>query len=300
MWCRYRGVTDEPIAVADGVPQKEFSISRKGYNPAEVGEYLAEVDVAFRELEEYAARLKHELAEARAEISRLEASEQAAIDSAMLAVFDAKERVMERARLKAQEIVDEARAATGIEPDDGGSSASTVARDVERDGLIEVTGRDVEDLETATPSAPKTDEATSAVPAFSDGLGPDEILRQMLREADTIRSQIEAGMATAFDQIDRMQRDAEDRATALLDEARSEASRLRSASKGGEAETATGDRSADEPESGRPSRYSRNSAKLPRIGNDAGVSVLASMNQLRIKLREAEDVARQVQDPPAS
>ena len=47
-------VTEEAIAVEEGASQKEFSIVRKGYDPAEVQEHLAEYDVALRELEEYA------------------------------------------------------------------------------------------------------------------------------------------------------------------------------------------------------------------------------------------------------
>jgi hypothetical protein len=132
----------------------------------------------------------------------------------------------------------------------------------------------------------------------------------MLREADAIRSQLESGMATAFDQIEKMQREAEDRATAMLDEARHETTRLRSAGRDSlsaqhardseDQITVPSDDSDDDIPRDLRSRYSKNSAKLPRIGNDTGVSVLASMNQLRNKLREAEEVARQVQEPPAS
>ena len=69
-----------------------------------------------RDLEEYAGRLKQELAEARVQIKRLEETEQDAVDRAMLAVFDSKERILERARQKALEIENEARLAAGMPP----------------------------------------------------------------------------------------------------------------------------------------------------------------------------------------
>jgi cell division septum initiation protein DivIVA len=295
------------MATEEEKPKKEFSISRKGYTPDEVETYLTECDVAFRELEEYAARLKHELAEARSEIARLGTLEQDAIDRAMLVVFDAKERILERAREKAQEIEDEARARAGLEPAAEESPPDTDTEDLSE--LLEAIAREDELLPIPVSSA---DSLAAAPPATQtpDGSQQNDVLSQMLREADAIRSQLESGMATAFDQIEKMQREAEDRATAMLDEARHETTRLRSAGRDSlsaqhardseDQITVPSDDSDDDIPRDLRSRYSKNSAKLPRIGNDTGVSVLASMNQLRNKLREAEEVARQVQEPPAS
>lgn len=306
-------VTDEPIATDEGVPSKEFSTVRKGYNPIEVDEYLAEVDVAFREFEEYAARLKQELAEAKIEMARLEASEQASIDGAMIAVFDAKERIMERARLRAQEIEDEAHAGVQTMSKAEESSDDIGTPGADTDEMIDSARWDVVNPETAEQLATNSVEDSAEVAALEDSAESNKIMREVLEEAYTIRSQLEAGMAAALDEIGRLQRDAEGRATALLDEARSEARHLRSAGKAAGAETgairdatsAPGARSRrhealDDPKSDRPSRYSRNSAKLPRIGTDSGVSVLASMNELRNKLREEDEASRQVQEPPAS
>lgn len=302
---RYKRVPDESMIPDGGVPKKEFSIARKGYEPEEVDGYLAEYDVAFRELEEYAARLKQELAEARSEIRRLEVSAQASMDNAMQAVFDAKERIMERARQKALQIQNEARVASGMAP----VAVESVDTEYLDDGS-DLTGS----VGLDTPSAQqRTDDESSPAVAVTATEGPDptEVLRQMLTEAESIRTRLESGLASAFGEMERMQHDAEARAAELLEDARIEAAMLRRAGetagkthpKPSEPKvevTLTPEGSAEVVPGERRSRYSRNSAKLPSIGEDAGGSVLSSMNQLRSKLREAEEVALQVKDPSAS
>ncbi|MDJ0496544.1 MAG: DivIVA domain-containing protein [Acidimicrobiia bacterium] len=293
---------EDTSAAAEGVPEKEFAITRKGYNPEEVDAHLAEIDVSFRELEEYAARLKQELADARNEIRRLEAAEQESVDKAMLAVFDAKERVLDRARQKAREIENEARIAAGMAPLD--EEEVPAHGDEEFDELVGIVKRDTQRVAPIVVEQPAPAAATpppEPVPPAAAGPDPTEVLRQMLQEADAIRSQLENGLSSAFSEIERMQQNAEERAAAMLDEARREAAGLRSAGKdGSEAESKIEVTLAAEGNGEQRSRYSKNSAKLPRIGDNAGESVLASMNQLRNKLREAEAVAQQVQEPSAS
>lgn len=293
-------MTDDSVALEAGPQKKEFSIVRKGYDPDEVDAYRIESDVAFRELQEYAGRIKQELAEARFEISRLKASEQESIDNAMQAVFDAKDRIMERAKLRAREIEDEARVAAGFSPSPAPLPAA--------ESVSSPDGSQPEPPPTAGPSDAdpvKPIETDEVAPSSADGVDPSEILHQMLREADTIKSQLEAGMTAAFDQIEQMQHEAEDRAAVLLDEARREAARLRSGEEdtqlpGTTVEVTLPSGEDDEGQDERRSRYSRNSAKLPRIGSGDGQSVLASMNELRLKLHEVEDVAQEVQDLPTS
>ena len=314
-------VTEEAIAVEEGATQKEFSIVRKGYDPAEVQEHLAEYDVALRELEEYATRLKHELAEAKVEISRLQAAEQDSVDKAMLAVFDAKERIMERARLKAQEIEEEARVAAGLPPSDD-LDASLPLEDsepaIDEEELPAVGAvhfspesqkrpepqrqpvsqqEDLAELVAGVDVGSELLAELKAVDEDTDGPAADDILRQMVSEADTIKAQLEAGMSAALEEMERMQHEAETRAADLLDEARKEAIRLRSAGAdsklvGTTLEVTLAEGSGEEEKR---SRYSKTSAKLPRLGSDDGPSVLASMNQLRNKLREAEAAERQAQ-----
>ena len=303
-------MTDEPTAIEEAPSQKEFSIVRKGYDPAEVQEHLAEYDVALRELEEYATRLKHELAEAKVEITRLEAAEQDSVDKAMLAVFDAKERIMERARLKAQEIEEEARVAAGLPPSDDlvaslpPEDSDPAIDDEERPaaGAVQFAQQskkeDVAELVADIDVGSELLAELKAVDHDPEGPAADDILRQMVSEADTIKAQLEAGMSAALEEMERMQQEAETRAADLLDEARKEAIRLRSAGAdsklvGTTLEVTLSEGAAGEEE--KRSRYSKTSAKLPRLGSDDGPSVLASMNQLRNKLREAEAAERQSQ-----
>jgi hypothetical protein len=245
--------------------QHDFTIARKGYEPVEVDRLLAEYEEALRELEDYAARLNLELKEARLEISRLEAGEQESVDRAMLAVFDAKERIMERALERAREIEEAARHSAGLagpllEPDPVRATPEPLAEAV----ALAISGESVD---------------------------PETVLDKMLVEAEAIRNRLDSGLAAAFDHMEKVQRDAEVRAADLIADARREAALLKAAAaaRGPEVETAiavnlSGD-TAPGPE--RPSRYSRHTARLPRLGEDAGPSVLASMNGLRTKLRES-------------
>ena len=294
-------VLDDPMSPEGGEPKKEFSITRKGYDPAEVDEYLAEYDVAIRELEDHTTRLKQELKEAKEQIRRLERAEQESIDNAMNAVFAAKERILERARQKALEIENDALAAAGLPPVTVTTTPETPIGVV--DQLIDVEPQAALE-EPSLPERPAVDVAAQA----GNGGDPAAVLSQMLAEADAIRSQLENGLSAAFSEMQRMQQDAEVRATELLEEARQEAEQLRKAGEsGGKTHpkshettlqvTLPQDAAAD---GDRRSRYTKNSARLPRIGTEDGMSVLASMNQLRTRLKEAEEVALQLQDPPAS
>lgn len=284
-------MTGESVAAEGASAKKEFSPVRKGYDPAEVDEYLAEYDVAFRELEEYATRLQRELKETRLEIIRLQSSEQESIDKAMAAVFDSKDRIIDRAMAKALEIENQARATAGLP------------------AVAEPTGAMVAPQPARPVTPPQKNSPPLLEPAqSSDSAQPDDVLQRMLEEAETIRERLDDGLAAAFDQMEQMQQAAEGRAADLLEEARNEATRLRDAASGPRA--THGDETVievklpgDEPglTSGpRQSRYARNSAGLPRIGDDSGPSVLSVMNGLRTKLSESEDDDQTVQDSSAS
>jgi hypothetical protein len=279
-------VREEPTAEEHGVSKRDFSIARKGYDPAEVDRHLAESEEAFGDLEEYAARLKRELAEAKLEIARLKAAEQEAVDKAMRVVFEAKERILKQARLRANEIQDQARVA--IDPD---VANETIELPKSSPGIVE-DALSQADIALSLP-------VEAAAPPTQATTDPEAALRQLREEADTIRSQLQDGMASAFDEMNRMQREAETRAAALLDEARAAAAKVLPVA----GETIEVSLSSEADDAGPPhrnSRYSRNSARLPRIGDDAGESVLASMNVLRNKLREAEAEADTLQQPSVS
>jgi hypothetical protein len=243
-------------------PHQEFTIVRKGYDPEEVDKRLAEYEEAVRDLEIHAARLKHELKEARMRISRLEQSEQESVDRAMLAVFDAKERILGQALERARKIEEAARLSAGL------------------------------------PTAPQPDNESSAEALIAptplileDAADPQTVMQRMLEEAEAIRTRLDRGVAAAFEHMEQMQRAAEARAAELIAGVHREAEQLRGAAadEPSTAETAVTVNLAGEDgvATERPSRYSRNRARLPRLGEEGETSVLASMNGLRIRMREA-------------
>jgi len=274
-------VTEEHRASDDEGATKEFSIIRKGYDPAEVDRYLAEVEEAFLDLEEYASRLKHELNESRLTIQRLEAAEQESIDNAMLAVFAAKDRIIQGAMEKARQIEEQARSSAGLHLPEHPIAAeqrqpAVVAQEPEPKPSVAV--EPMVDTELLA-------ELTDVVGDMPVSVDPNAILQRMLEEAEAIRNKLDSGLAAAFDQMERMQLEAESRAEDMLAAARLEAARLRAAGK--PADTSIKVTLTDDGE--RPSRYSRNSASLPRIGSDDGDSVLAKMNSLRARLHDEDE-----------
>ena len=98
--CVTKGSPDLP----DALDKREFSVVRKGYDKKEVKAFLAEIEANFRELEKWAEQIKARLA-----IAEENDSKDDEVDQAMIAAFDAKERVLERARLQAEKIEADAR-----------------------------------------------------------------------------------------------------------------------------------------------------------------------------------------------
>ncbi len=91
------------------IDRREFGTSRKGYDKREVKEFLRELESNFRELERWAQDTKTRLQKAEFEAEKSRSSEGQSVDSAMVAVFDAKDRVLSRARKQAAKIEAEAR-----------------------------------------------------------------------------------------------------------------------------------------------------------------------------------------------
>ncbi len=125
-----KGSSDLPEAL----DKREFSVSRKGYDKKEVKAFLAEIETNFRDLEKWAKQTKTRLAIAEEKDSKDE------VDEAMIAAFDAKERVLERARLQAEKIEADARErAAAIEsgasvPADVDEATAALLADAERRG----------------------------------------------------------------------------------------------------------------------------------------------------------------------
>ncbi len=260
---------------------REFAIVRKGFDPAEVVKCLAEYDDNLRDLDEYARRLKRELKDARRQITTLKGAEQESIDNAMVAVFAAKDRIIEAATQRAREIEDQARSRAGllsseqISPDDGEAPQDSVQPEAAT-GVVDGAA-DSELLEQLSA-------VVGVDPA--DSVDPDHVLQKMLDEAETIRDRLDTGLAAAFDQMDEMQRAAEERAEDLLVAARLEAERIRSA--GTSSPALDIEVSLTDDPTRRPSRYSRNSAGLPRVGDNGDDSVLAKMGSLRTSISDMD------------
>jgi len=125
-------VTKDSPDLPEALDKREFSVSRKGYDKKEVKAFLAEIEANFRDLEKWAEQTKTRLAIAKEKDSKDE------VDEAMIAVFDAKERVLERARLQAEKIEADARErAAAIEsgvsvPADVDEATTALLADAER------------------------------------------------------------------------------------------------------------------------------------------------------------------------
>ena len=77
------------------VDDREFHVVRKGYDRDEVRAYLGEVEVSFHQLERWAEDAKARLRVAEERDRRLYD-----VDEAMVAVFAAKDRVLDGGRLR--------------------------------------------------------------------------------------------------------------------------------------------------------------------------------------------------------
>ncbi len=88
-----------------GIDKRSFSVvKRGGFDQREVRSYLEDLEQAFRDLELWAQRTKDRLALAELEIERARHAEDAAVENAMSAVFDAKDRILQRAHEEAGRI----------------------------------------------------------------------------------------------------------------------------------------------------------------------------------------------------
>jgi DivIVA domain-containing protein len=103
-------VSEERSDFAQRIDERKFSLSRRGYDKREVRAYLEDLEQAFRELEGHARRTAQRVAELEHDLADARATEKVSVDNAMMAVFDAKDRILERARHRADEIEEQAHA----------------------------------------------------------------------------------------------------------------------------------------------------------------------------------------------
>ena len=90
------------------IDEQKFNVVRKGYDPREVKTYLEELEHAFQDMEGHSRRTAQRVVELERNLSTSRATEKASLDNAMMAVFDVKDRMLDRASRKAKEIEDQA------------------------------------------------------------------------------------------------------------------------------------------------------------------------------------------------
>jgi cell division septum initiation protein DivIVA len=83
------------------IDETAFSTSRKGFDKAEVIKYLRNVEENFQDLESWTLKLRHQLEDAEQKLADVKGAESGTVDTAMVAVFDTKDRIIERANANA-------------------------------------------------------------------------------------------------------------------------------------------------------------------------------------------------------
>ena len=109
-----RGGTADSFGMKEHTPhskridERSFRVVRKGFDPREVKTYLEDLEHAFQDIEGHARRTSQKVVELERDLKTARATEKVSLDNAMLAVFDVKDRLIDRAERRAQEIQEEA------------------------------------------------------------------------------------------------------------------------------------------------------------------------------------------------
>lgn len=98
----------ERTPITKRIDGRTFSVIRKGYDPREVSSYLEDLEHAFQDMEGHSRRTSQKVVELERELSKARATEKVSLDNAMLAVFDVKDRMMDRAERRARQIHEDA------------------------------------------------------------------------------------------------------------------------------------------------------------------------------------------------
>ncbi len=228
------------------VDDREFQVVRKGYDRDEVRAYLGEVEVSFHQLERWA-----EDAKARLRVAEEKGRRHYDVDEAMVAVFAAKERVLERSRLQAERIEAEAREQAGADYEAAAAAiigeAEEEARRISEAGLATSERVQYESLGEARAEAERIVEEARAE--------TDRMIEEARAEADRMIKQANATVTSS-----------EDAAADILV--------VDLTSEGG------ADDDADDEGTQRRTLYERRSAGLPSIGEGAS-EILRSLEILR-------------------
>ena len=145
-------MSEERSQFAQRIDEHKFTLSRRGYDKREVRTYLEDLEQAFRELEGHARRNAQRVGELERDLAKARATEKVSVDNAMMAVFDAKDRILERARRKADEIEEQAHAeanrikAAAIAGEGGAPAGELEAARAQADEIIAAARREADRL----------------------------------------------------------------------------------------------------------------------------------------------------------
>jgi DivIVA domain-containing protein len=159
-------VSEERSQIARRIDEHQFSMNRRGYDKAEVKAYLQDLEQAFRELEGHSRRTALRVEELESDLAKARATERVSVDNAMMAVFDAKDRILERARRRAEEIEEAAQvqasqirntATTQMGGGDGAGSAEIAAATAQADEILASARRESDRLRSEATNDPDQD-----------------------------------------------------------------------------------------------------------------------------------------------
>lgn len=273
-------MTDDGPKVGTAVDNREFSIVRKGYDRGEVKTYLAEIETNLRVFEGWAQRTNARLA-----ISEEKNRTIADVDEAMVAIYEAKERMLAQAEVDAEKIKAEA-------TDQAQAEAEIVATEI----VAEAHEKARRIAETAAATAQSREESLLAAAKTE----ADRLMRNTRDEAD--RPIDDARAQAAMLRIVEPPEPSTEEGPRSPDQSIGSANvaRLIGDMEGlqvdhdGSAGTETLGASSESPpvvgdesdEAKKRSRYERTSAKLPSIGKSAN-EVFGVIERLRKSIPDA-------------
>ncbi|MEA2001460.1 MAG: DivIVA domain-containing protein [Actinomycetota bacterium] len=204
------------------IDEHTFGVARKGYDPREVKTYLEELEHAFQDIEGHSRRTSQKVVELERDLKAARATETVSLDNAMMAVFDVKDRMMDRAERRVREIEDqagkeassllaEATAARGREPE-----LESRIRDLEHEMVRDQANTErlrmqLNDAHTTLDQleATTTVDITSLQAQFKHEQQQTADLRAESREVDWVRREFEHKLAQAQQQAMHARADAE-------------------------------------------------------------------------------------------
>ncbi len=204
------------------IDERTFATVRKGFAPREVKAYLEELEHAFQDMEGHARRASQRVVELERNLAAARSTEKASLDNAMLAVFDVKDRMIDRAARRAKEIEDQAdKTASSMMAQvaaERGRESELESRISRLEQELVKTRADSErlrmqlnDAHTALDHIETTTtvDITSLQAQLNHEKRQNQELRKAARDVDWVRREFEHKLATAQEKAMRAQAEAE-------------------------------------------------------------------------------------------